>query len=89
MARSTGPALAIGAVTLFNDVIIHQRTLQEDTRVVVGTALAAIGFAVLEKVQPELAVGLAWTALAAVCLTRINPSVPSPVESFLGWYNAK
>lgn len=89
MARTTGPVLAIGAVTLFNDVIIHTKSVQQDTRVIVGTALAAIGFALMEKVEPTLALGLAWTAFATVMLTRMDRSIPSPAESFLGWYNAK
>lgn len=89
MAGSTGPILAVGAITLFNDTVVHTKTVGQDTRVIVGTAIAAGGLYLLEKVDRPLAVGLAWVAFVAVMFTRMDPKVPSPVESFLSWYNAK
>ena len=86
MSRSTGPILAVGAVTLFNDIVVNRKTLQQDTRVVVGTAVAALGLNFLEHISEELAVGIAWLALVAVVFVRVDPKTPSPVESFMSWY---
>lgn len=85
MARSTGPVLALGAITVANSTVLHGRPM--DWRVPVATGLAALCFDGLERVWPAGAVALAYTALVAVCLTRIDPSVPSPVESALSWFN--
>lgn len=89
MARSTGPILAVGGITLFNSVIVHDKTMAENTRVIVGTGIAAASLALLEKLSPELAVGLAWLALVSILFVRVNPAVPSPVESFTKWYEGK
>lgn len=85
MADSTGPILAVGGITLFNDVIVHRKTWQQDTRVVVGTAIAAMGLALLERGSRELAVGIAWVALISSLFVRLDPNTPSPVESILSW----
>lgn len=79
MAKSTGPALMIGAITLFNDVILNGQPF--NWRVPVATGFVALGLAGVEHVSQELAVGLAWTALVAILFTRVNPSVPAPAES--------
>lgn len=89
MAQSTGPILAVGAITLFNDVIVHGRGIEQDLRVVVGTAIAAGGLALVERASPGLAVGLAWLTLIGVLFVRIDPKIPAPVEAFSSWYNAK
>jgi hypothetical protein len=85
MARSTGPILAAGAITVTNRVVFNEQPV--DWRVISATGLTAIAFALLEKATPELAVGLSWIALATVLLTRVDPTVPSPAESFVKWYN--
>jgi len=79
MARSTGPALAIGAVTVFNDVVLSGQPL--DWRVPVATGFVAIGLAGLEHVSEPLAVGIAWLALVAVLFTRVDPNKPAPMEN--------
>ena len=89
MAQSLGPILAAGSITLFNDVIVHNKSVGEDTRVIVGTLIAAGGLALLENVSEPLATGLAWLTLVTVLLVRVNPNTPSPLESFTTWYNAK
>lgn len=86
MARSTGPILALGAVTVVNASIVHGEPI--DWRVPVSTAIAAGLFAVGEKAWPEGVVGLAWLAFGAVMLSRVDPKVPSPTESFLAWWQA-
>lgn len=89
MSQSTGPILAVGAITLFNDIVVHQKSLAQDARVVVGTGIAALGLAYLERISQELAVGLAWLSLTAVLFVRLDPKTPSPVESFMTWYQGK
>jgi len=85
MARSTGPIIAAGAVTVGNRVVLHQQPV--DWRVVSATALTAGIMALLERPLPELAVGVSWIALATVLLVRVDPKTPSPAESFVDWWN--
>lgn len=84
MSATTGPVLAIGAVTMFNQVILNDRPI--DWRVPIATAITAGGFALFERALPRAAVALAWTALVAVLFTRVDPSVPAPAESALAWW---
>lgn len=86
MSATTGPILAIGAITVTNSVIFNDREM--DWRPVVATGLAVAMFAGAEKVWADGAKMLAYTALVAVCLSRIQPDVPSPVESALKWWNS-
>lgn len=85
MSKTTGPILATGAVTIANQVIFHDEPM--DWRVPVATGLAAMGFSLAEKAWPKGAQILAWTVLGTVLLSRVKPSVPSPVESALSWWN--
>lgn len=87
MARTTGPVVAIGAITVANRVIFNNKPM--DWRVPIATAIAAGLFALGEKVSPAGALGLAWLALAAVVLTRVDPSVPSPAESASAWFDKR
>lgn len=84
MARTTGPILAVGGITFFNKAILSDN--QIDIRIPVATGFAAVAFALFEKVAPSLAVGVAWIALASVCLTRVDPKVPSPAETLLKYW---
>lgn len=86
MSRTTGPILAVGAVTIVNGTVFHAQPM--DWRVPIATGLAAVGFSLAERVWPEGAVILAWTSIVTVLLTRTNPNVPSPTESALSWWNA-
>lgn len=85
MAQTTGPVLAIGAITVANRTVWNGKDM--DWRAVVATGIAALAFAGAEKVWAQGAKMLAYTALAAICLTRIEPDVPSPVESALKWWD--
>lgn len=85
MAASTGPVLAVGAITLANRSVFHG--LPVDWKIPVATAVAAGLFALAERAVGQVATGLAWLALAAVVLTRVDPKVPSPAESALAWFN--
>lgn len=84
MSATTGPVLAMGAVTVVNQTIFHDEAM--DWRVPVATGLAAMGFSLAERAWPQGAKILAWTALLTVLLTRTKSSVPSPVESALTWW---
>lgn len=85
MAATTGPVLAIGGITLANQVIFNGKPM--DWRIPIATGLTAGGFALMEKLSVELATGLAWVALVAVLFVRLTPDVPAPAESAVKWFN--
>lgn len=85
MAKSTGIILAVGGVTLFNQVILNQKDI--DWRIPVATGMTAVIFSLGEKVNSTFTVGIAWVALATVLLTRVNPKEPSPTENLLKYWN--
>lgn len=85
MAASTGPILAAGAITLGNEVILHNQPV--NWRVPIATGIAAGLLALLEKATPGIAVGLAWLALLTLLIARTDPKVKSPAESLLDWWN--
>lgn len=86
MAESTGPILAIGAITMANRSIFHDEPV--DWKIPVATAIAAGMFSLMEQAVGEWAVRVAWIALVSSLLTRLEPTVPSPAESALAWWNA-
>ncbi|MGW7281668.1 hypothetical protein ACWGIV_25895 [Streptomyces sp. NPDC054844] len=86
MSRTTGPILALGAITVVNSTVFNERDM--DWRVPIATGLALVGFSLAEKVFPDGAQVLAWTALLATLLTRIEPGTPSPVESAMDWWES-
>lgn len=79
MSKTTGVVLATGGLTLVNQSVFNGEPL--DWRVPIATGVAAIGFSLAERAWEEGAVILAWTAFLSVLLTRVNPKVPSPVET--------
>jgi hypothetical protein len=85
VAATTGPVLAIGAITFANRSLFHDQPV--DWKIPVATGLAAGMFALAEKAWPDGARMLAWTALVSVLFARLDPAVPSPVESALSWWN--
>lgn len=86
MAASTGPVLAIGAITVTNRTVFNGMSM--DWRIPIATGLASLVFAGAETiVGPAIPRGAALVALVAVCLTRIDPAVPSPAESAINWWN--
>lgn len=84
MAKSTGVILAVGGITLVNQSVVNGRPV--DMRVPVATAIAATGFALLEKGNEKLVVGIAWIALLTVVFARVDPKTPSPTESLLKYW---
>jgi hypothetical protein len=80
MAASTGPILAVGAISFTNGWILNKQP--PDFKILLGTAVAAGGLALFEHVSKELAVGIAWIALVTVLFTR-QKGKPSPAENLL------
>jgi hypothetical protein len=88
MAASTGPVLAIAAVTLSNTLLFDDGPPDWNTsaRVVVAAGITAGGLAILERAAPDVAVALAWAAFATMMLVRVAGR-PSPSERILEWWN--
>lgn len=87
MAKSTGPILAVGAITLANQVIFHDQPI--NWRIPIATGIAAMGLALVEPAMGKAAPMLAWAALFTVVFVRVTPGVPSPVETLNSWWHEK
>lgn len=83
--RTTGPVLAVGAITIANSVILNGRAM--DWRIPIATGVAASAFALAERAWADGAVALAWVALVTVLFARVQPGTPAPVESALNWWS--
>lgn len=81
--QTTGPILAVGAITLANRVVLNDKPF--DWRIPVATGIAAGVFALAEKVNADIATGLAYLALVAVLFVRLDKDVPAPAESLAEW----
>lgn len=68
MAKSTGIILAVGGMSYGNDVIFNGQSPTQGIPVIVGTGIAAALLTLLERVNQQLAVGLAWIALITMAL---------------------
>lgn len=86
MSKSTGPVLAIGAITVANAVVLHNQPF--DWRVPIATGLAAGMFALAEKAWAPGAVGLAWLALVTTLFVPLDSRAPAPVVSADQWWKA-
>jgi hypothetical protein len=84
VSQTIGPILATGTATVINRTVFNGKPM--DWRVPIATGLAAVGFSLLERAAPRFAVVLAWTTFLSVMLTRLDPTVPSPVESAYAWW---
>lgn len=67
MAESTGPILAIGAITFANRSIIHSAPV--DWKVPLSTGLVALLFAAGERISAPFFVGVAWIGVVATLIT--------------------
>lgn len=89
MARSTGPILVAGGLTWANSTLLAEGKAKEGDvftetlRIGVATGLAATALYGIEKLSPELGVGLAYLALVTVLFVRWN-NKPTPLERGLG-----
>lgn len=67
MSASTGPVLAIGAVTFTNRVVLHGAPV--DWKLPLATGLAALAFGAAEHINSPFVAGVAWVALVATLIT--------------------
>ena len=86
MSASTGPIIAAGAITIGNAVVLQGRSPASQSRVVVGTLVAAGGLYLLEELAPRTAQALAWLVLVSVLFVRMEPNTPAPLENLGDWY---
>lgn len=87
MSESTGPVLAIGALTVFNQSVFNDKPM--DWKVPVGTAVAVVLFSGAERVIGRGAVYFAYLALVTMTFVRVDPTIPTPAESALAWFNKR
>ncbi len=87
MSESTGPVLAIGAITIANQSVFNGKPV--DMRVAIATGIAAGVFALGDKATGGFTAKIAWLALVAVVLTRVDPNTPAPAESALKWWEGR
>lgn len=87
MSVTTGPVLAAGAITVANTVVFNSEPM--DWRIPVATTMLAGGFYLVERaIGADVAEVLAWTLLVTTLITRVDPNVPSPVESAVRWWDS-
>ena len=84
MGRSTGPVLAIGAITAANEVLFAPLAgsgkVNFNWRLVPAVAGLALGLAALERIAPDFAVGLAWLGVLTVLVVPVG-NAPTPIEN--------
>ncbi len=81
MAASTGPLLAVGALTMANETVLNGKPL--DLRIPVATGVLVLIAAGAERVAGDLVVGVAWVALVTSFVARTKSDTPSPAESLV------
>jgi len=81
MARSTGPLLAVGALTMANATLLNDKPI--DLRIPVATGVLVLVAAAAERVGGDIVVGIAWVALVTSFVARTNSDTPSPAESLV------
>lgn len=80
MAKSTAPILIIGAITIADKTLqlVELNHFPASTaisfqwRTIAATGLAAGAFALLERVNQPLTVGVAWVALVSTLLVGLS-----------------
>lgn len=86
MAESTGIVLAVGGISLANEVVFAplasggKITPDFNWRIIPATLGLALALAGLEHIAPGFAVGLAWLSLLAVLVYPFSGK-PSPLEN--------
>jgi hypothetical protein len=86
MAASTGIVVAVGGITLGNELLgatLNKQTWSASSinwRVIPATAGLAIALTLLEKLAPKFAVGLAYLSLATVLIVPFG-NQPTPLDN--------
>jgi branched-subunit amino acid ABC-type transport system permease component len=94
VARSTGPLLAAGAISIGNNVVVNHQPFTLWQPLAVGiTAVVFGGIEHIPGAEPFV-VGAAWIVLVAVLFVPMGKAAPgkrpaTPVESFNNWLNKK
>lgn len=83
-SKTVGPILATGSLATINRIVFSEKPM--DWRIIPATALAAVGFSLMERVWPKGTIVLAWTTFLTILLTRVDDE-PAPVENALHWWN--
>lgn len=81
MARSTGPLLAVGALTMANATLLNDKPI--DLRIPVATGVLVLIASAAERVGGDIVVGIAWVALVTSFVARTRSDTPSPAESLV------
>lgn len=87
MARTTGPILLVGVITVTNQVIFQKRDI--DWRVPIAAGAAAGLFAFLEKGIGDVAVALAYATLVSSLFVSVPGDVDPPITAAVKWFNQK
>jgi len=79
MARSTGPMLAVTAVSFGNQWLGNNNF---DLKIIVAGGIATVLLAGVEQIPgaAPIAVGIAWIAFITLMFTRLNGQ-PSPIDN--------
>lgn len=71
----------MGGIVLANQVFVEHQPFS--FRGALATGIAALGFAMLERADKDLAVGLAWVAFATAMIAPMGKSKSSPALSLI------
>lgn len=85
MSKTTGPILVAGAVTWANQNLLSESSedlFTGSVRIGVATGVLAVAMSGIERVMPDFAVALSWTALVTILFVRFN-NKPTPAERIL------
>lgn len=83
MAKSTGIVLAVGGITVANEVIfapVLGEKVAFNWKVIPAVAGLGLALAGLERAAPQFAVGLAWLSLVTVLVVPFG-NAPTPLTN--------
>lgn len=83
MARSTGIVLAVGAITLTNEVVFAPllgEKVSVNWRIIPATLGLALALGAVERLSPRFAVGLAWLSLITAVTVPFG-NAPTPLDN--------
>lgn len=83
MAATTGIVLAVGGVTLANEVLFAPllgESVAVNWKIVPATLGLALALGGLERIAPDFAVGLAWLALITAIAVPLG-NAPTPLDN--------
>ena len=82
------PVLAIGVTTVINQSVLNDKPIS--MRVLIATGTAGVFLSLAENAVGNAVVTLAWIAFVTTLFTKLDSSIPSPIESAQRvWENSK